>query len=50
MGFVLSSPFLPILVTSFCIGTEKVMCFSVFSPKHVSYFSNSSVNSFMIKW
>ena len=31
--FVISSAFLPILVTSFSIGTVKFMYFSVFSPK-----------------
>ena len=47
--FVNSSPFLSILVTSFSIETIKVMYFSVFSPKQVNCFSNSSANSFMIK-
>ena len=45
-----SFPFLSILVTSFSIGTEKAMYFSVFSPKQVNYSSNPSGNSFMIKW
>ena len=40
--FAISSPFLSILVTSFSIGTVKVMYFSVFSPKQVNCFSNSS--------
>ena len=48
MVFVISSPFLSILVTSFCIGTEKIVYFSVFSNKQENYFSNSSANTFMI--
>ena len=47
--FVISFPFLLILVTSFSIGTEKVMSFSVFSPKQVICPSNSSAISIMIK-
>ena len=47
--FVISSPFLSILVTSFSIGIANVMYFSVFYPKQVSCFLNSFVNSFMIK-
>ena len=43
--FVISSPFLPILATSFFIGIVKVMYFSVFSPKEV----NTSANYVMIK-
>ena len=50
MVFVISSPFLSILVTSFSVGTENVIFFSVFSPTQVNFFSNSSANSFMIKW
>ena len=42
MVFVHSFPFLSILVTSFFLGTGKVMCFSVFSPKQVNCPSNSS--------
>ena len=34
--------FLSILVTSFSIGTEKVMYFSLFFPKKVNCFSNLS--------
>ena len=49
MAFVVSSPLLSILVTPFCIGTETVMHFSVFSPKQVNRFSNSFADSFMIK-
>ena len=48
--FVISSPFLSILVACFFIGITKIMYFSVFSPKQVNYFFNSSANSFMIKW
>ena len=47
--FVISSPFLSILITSFFIGTVKVMYFSASSPKHVNCFLNSSVKCFMIK-
>ena len=47
MFFVISSLFLSILVTSFSIGTIKVMCFSVFFPKQVKCFLNSFANSFM---
>ena len=50
MVFVFSSPFLLNLIAYFSIGTEKVMYFSVFSPNQVSCLSNSSANSFMIKW
>ena len=50
MDFAISSPFLPIFKTSFSIETEKVMYFSVFSPKQVNYPSNSSAGTFMIKW
>ena len=48
--FITSSAFVSILVISFCIGTDKVMHFSVFFPKQVNCFSNSSTNSFIIKW
>ena len=47
--FVISIPFLQILVTSFSIGTVKVMFFSVFSPKQVNWILNSSAISFMIR-
>ena len=50
MVFMISFPFLSILINSFSIGTEKVMYFSVFSPKQVNSPSNSSTTSFMIKW
>ena len=50
MAFVISSPFLSVHLTSFCIGTEDVMYFAVFSLKQVNCFSNSSANSFMVKW
>ena len=48
--YVIYSPFLSILVTSFSVGTVKVNYLSVFSPKQVNCFLNSSANSFMIKW
>ena len=48
--FVIPSPSLSILVTPFSIETVNAMYFSVFSAKQVNYFSNSSANSFMIKW
>ena len=49
MGFVISSPFLPILLTSFPIGTKSVIHFSVFCSKQLNYNSNSSASYFMIK-
>ena len=49
MVFVISSQFLPILLTSFSIGTEKVMFFTVFSPKKENCSSGSSASSSMIK-
>ena len=48
--FFVTSQFLSVLVTSFSIGTVNVIYFSVFSLKQVNCFSNSSANSFMIKW
>ena len=48
--FVISSSFLLILATFFSAGTVKFMYFSVFSPRQVNCFSNSSANYFMIKW
>ena len=47
--FSISSPFLPILVTSTSIGTVKVIYFLLFSLKQVNRFLNPSANSFMIK-
>ena len=44
MVFVISPPFLPILVTSFYIGTEKVMYFSEFFPKQLNCPSDSSAS------
>ena len=38
------------LSSSFLIGTEKVIHFSVFCPKHSNYLSNSFANSLIIKW
>ena len=49
MVFVISFPFLLILVTSFCIGTEEAICFSVFYPKDVNCPSDSPANYFIIK-
>ena len=46
---VIFSPLLPVLVTSFSIGTVKVIYFSLLFPKEVKKFSNSSTKSFMIK-
>ena len=48
--FAISSPFVSIPVTSFSIENVKVMHISVFYPKQVHCFLNSSANSFMIKW
>ena len=50
MAFVISSPFLSVLLTSFSIGVETVMYFSVFSPKQFNCPLNSSASSFVIKW
>ena len=44
MVFVILSPLLPVLLTSFSIGTKKVI-FSVFSTKEVNCPSNFSANS-----
>ena len=41
--------FVLVLLSSVCIGTEKVIYFSVFSPEHVNCLSNSSAYSFMIE-
>ena len=49
MVFVISSPFLLILVTSFSIGTKKVIHFSISSPKQINFPSNPSASSFMMK-
>ena len=38
-----------LLSCSFLIGTEKLIYFSVFSPKHLNYPLNSSGNSLIIK-
>ena len=38
------------LSSSFLIGTEKVIYFSVFSPKHSNWPSNSFANCLIIKW
>ena len=44
INFVLYEIFLPLL-NSFLIDTEKVIYFSVFSPKHSNCPSNSSTSS-----
>ena len=51
MFFVISSPFLSFLVTSFSVGTIKIIYyFSMFSTKQVNCLLNSSANLFMMKW
>ena len=50
MLFVIFPPFLKILLTSFSVGTEKFMYFSVFSPKQVNCHTNFFASSFMKKW
>ena len=50
MAFVISFPFLSMLLTSFVIGTEKVLHFLVFSPGQLNSPSNYFTSSFMIKW
>ena len=39
-----------LLSSSFLIGTEKVIYFSVFSPKHSNWPSNSFANCLIMKW
>ena len=46
---ILSFPSLSFFVVSFLISTERVMDFSVFSPKYSSSPSNFSVSYFIIK-
>ena len=41
---------LSVLSSCFLIGTEKVIYFSVFSPKHPSWSLNSFANCLIIKW
>ena len=50
IGFLISSPFLSILVIAFSIETEKVVNFLLFFPKHLNFSSNSFTSSFIIKW
>ena len=38
------------LSCSFLIGTEKLIYFSVFSPKHSNSLLNFSANSLIMKW
>ena len=47
MLFIIYFPSLLILITSFYIGNEKLMYFSVFCPKRLNCPSNSSASSFM---
>ena len=47
---VISSQFLSIFVTTFSVRTVNAMYFSVFSPKQVNCFLNSSANFCMTKW
>ena len=39
-----------LLSCSFLTGTEKLIYFSVFSPKHSNSPLNSSANSLIMKW
>ena len=50
MVFMISSPFLSILLTSFVIGPENVLYYSVFSLGKLNSLSNSFASSFMFKW
>ena len=50
MVFMISSPFLSILLTSFGIGPENVLYYSVFSLGKLNSLSNSFASSFMFKW
>ena len=49
MGFVISSPFLSVLLTTFVIGTESVLYFLVFSSKQLNSLSKSADSYFVIK-
>ena len=48
ISFILYVIVLP-LSSSFCIGTEKVKYYFVFSPKHSNCSSNSSTSSLIMK-
>ena len=50
MVFKISSPFLPIFVTSFSIGTEKFIYFSLFSHKQVNCPLNYFARFQMVSW
>ena len=50
MVLVVSSPFLPMFLTSSVIGTEKVLHLSLFSPRQLNSSLNSFAKTFMIKW
>ena len=40
----------PPSLDSFLIGTENIMCFTLFSPKYSNSPSNSFAKPFIIKW
>ena len=50
MVFMVSSPFLSILLASFVIGTEKDFYFLLCSFRLLKSPSNSLVSFFMLKW
>ena len=39
-----------LLSSSFLIGTEKVICLSLFSPKHSNWLSNYFASSLIMTW
>ena len=49
MVFGISSSYSSVLVTSFSIGTEKMIYFSASSPKEVNCFPSSFAISFKVK-
>ena len=49
MVFGISSSYSSVLVTSFSIGTEKIIYFSSSSPKEVNCFPSSFAISFEVK-
>ena len=50
MLLLLFSPFIPILLTSFVIGIEKVLYFLVFFLRQLNCSLNYLTSSFIIKW
>ena len=51
LSIKLSSYVIVLLLSgSFLIGNEKIMYFSVFSPKHSNWPSNSFANCLIMKW